>query len=209
MQELEPRRGGRVPGHGGDAHPHQVEDAAAAARDPPAVEGGGGSARRAGPPAARAPEVQGGRRAAARARALRAAQWQRPDERVAEIAGDEYEPELEVDLFSLLAAFQAVLRAREAAAEGAAAARADPGRGAHRAAAGAAVGDRGVRVRGSVRRRATTRRPDRHVPGAARDDSTEAGARVPVGRFGPIRVYKRARPADAPHPIGDPEGNRG
>jgi segregation and condensation protein A len=24
--------------------------------------------------------------------------------------------------------------------------------------------------------------------------------------FGPIRVYKRARPADAPHPIGDPEG---
>jgi len=33
---------------------------------------------------------------------LRAAQWQRPDERVAKIAGDEYEPELEVDLFSLL-----------------------------------------------------------------------------------------------------------
>jgi segregation and condensation protein A len=27
--------------------------------------------------------------------------------------------------------------------------------------------------------------------------------------FGPIRVYKRARPADAPHPIGDPEGHRG
>ena len=29
------------------------------------------------------------------------------------------------------------------------------------------------------------------------------------GSFGPIRVYKRARPADAPHPIGDPEDNRG
>ena len=29
------------------------------------------------------------------------------------------------------------------------------------------------------------------------------------GSFGPIRVYKRARPADAPHPIGDPEANRG
>ena len=29
------------------------------------------------------------------------------------------------------------------------------------------------------------------------------------GSFGPIRVYKRARPADAPHPIGDPEGHRG
>jgi segregation and condensation protein A len=24
-----------------------------------------------------------------------------------------------------------------------------------------------------------------------------------TGGFGPIRVYKRARPADAPHPIGD------
>ena len=29
------------------------------------------------------------------------------------------------------------------------------------------------------------------------------------GSFGPIRVYKRARPADAPHPIGDPEAHRG
>src|SRR3954453_20190431 len=41
---------------------------------------------------------------------LRAAQWQRPDERVANIAGDDYEPELEVDLFSLLSAFQAVVQ---------------------------------------------------------------------------------------------------
>src|SRR5437868_220599 len=29
------------------------------------------------------------------------------------------------------------------------------------------------------------------------------------GTFGPIRVYKRARPADAPHPIGDPETHHG
>ena len=29
------------------------------------------------------------------------------------------------------------------------------------------------------------------------------------GSFGPIRIYKRARPADAPHPIGDPEASRG
>src|SRR5213596_35457 len=44
---------------------------------------------------------------------VRSAQWLRPDERVAAIAGDEYEPELEVDLFSLLTAFQAVVeRAR-------------------------------------------------------------------------------------------------
>src|SRR2546425_3701780 len=41
---------------------------------------------------------------------VRAAQWQRPDERVAAIAGDDYEPEIEVDLFSLLSAFQAVVQ---------------------------------------------------------------------------------------------------
>jgi segregation and condensation protein A len=40
---------------------------------------------------------------------LREAQWQRPDGRVAPIAGEEYEPELEVDLFSLIAAFKSVL----------------------------------------------------------------------------------------------------
>jgi len=40
---------------------------------------------------------------------LREAQWVRPDGRVAAIAGDEYEPELEVDLFSLIAAFRAVV----------------------------------------------------------------------------------------------------
>src|SRR5262252_2601953 len=38
----------------------------------------------------------------------RAAQWHRPDARVAAIAGEAYEPELEVDLFTLLTAFQAV-----------------------------------------------------------------------------------------------------
>ena len=29
------------------------------------------------------------------------------------------------------------------------------------------------------------------------------------GSFGAIRVYKRARPTDAPHPIGDPEAHHG
>jgi segregation and condensation protein A len=40
---------------------------------------------------------------------LREAQWLRPDGRVAALAGDAGEPEIEVDLFSLLAAFRAVL----------------------------------------------------------------------------------------------------
>ena len=45
---------------------------------------------------------------------VRSAQWTRPDERVDEIAGAPFERELEVDLFSLLQAFQAVLaRARD------------------------------------------------------------------------------------------------
>src|SRR5882724_3363110 len=40
---------------------------------------------------------------------LRSAQFMRPDASIAEAAGDEYEPEFEVDLFSLLAAFKGVL----------------------------------------------------------------------------------------------------
>jgi segregation and condensation protein A len=40
---------------------------------------------------------------------LREAQWLRPDGRVAPLAGEEYEPELEVDLFSLMAAFKSVI----------------------------------------------------------------------------------------------------
>src|SRR5215475_6451915 len=40
---------------------------------------------------------------------LRAAQWLRPAEAVAALAGDDYEPEIEVDLFSLITAFQTVV----------------------------------------------------------------------------------------------------
>ena len=45
---------------------------------------------------------------------VRSAQWGRPDERMTDIAGAPFERELEVDLFGLLKAFEAVLkRARE------------------------------------------------------------------------------------------------
>ena len=88
----------------------------------------------------------------------RSAQWARPDERVADVVGEAPEPEIEVDLFSLMAAFRQVLERARAAAAGPAAARADPDRDAHRAAARAAVGDRRVRLRGAVRRRADARR---------------------------------------------------
>jgi segregation and condensation protein A len=44
----------------------------------------------------------------------RSAQWSRPDGRVAEVVGEVPEPEVEVDLFSLMAAFRQVLeRARQ------------------------------------------------------------------------------------------------
>ena len=41
---------------------------------------------------------------------VRSAQWLRPDERVAALAGEDAEPELDVDLFTLLSAFQAVVQ---------------------------------------------------------------------------------------------------
>ena len=111
----------------------------------------------------------------------RSAQWQRPDQRVADIAGEEYETEVEVDLFSLMAAFKTVLdRAKQRPKRGHPG-RADLHRGAHRAAAGAALGDRGLRLRGPVRRRQHASGPHRHVPGAARDDPDARRAGVPGG----------------------------
>ena len=113
---------------------------------------------------------------------LRSAQWARPDSRIEEIAGDDYEPEIEVDLFSLLSAFKQVLeRARERPPVRTAAG-ADFHRDAHRAAAGAAVGNRGLRLRGPVRARRHPRRHDRDVPGDAGDDPPQADSRVPAGR---------------------------
>ena len=84
---------------------------------------------------------------------LRSAQWTRPDGPITEIAGEAPEPE---DRGRSLQPDQRLprrRRAREAAAEGLPAGRADSDRGSHRAADGEAVGDRGVRLRGSVRRR--------------------------------------------------------
>ena len=45
---------------------------------------------------------------------LRNAQWTRPDARIEAIAGEEVEPELDVDLFGLLAAFRRVLERTKA-----------------------------------------------------------------------------------------------
>jgi segregation and condensation protein A len=136
---------------------------------------------------------------------LRAAQWLRPDERIAQIAGDDYEPELEVDLFSLLSAFQAVVeRAR------------------HRPKVLLPPEQIPVEVRIEQLLARLSETEACGFEDLFSDVQERSGLIVTFlallemirlklvrvfqsGSFGPIRVYKRARPADAPHPIGDPE----
>ena len=140
---------------------------------------------------------------------LRAAQWLRPDERVAAIAGDGYEPELEVDLFSLLSAFQAVVR-----------------RAALRPTCVLPPEQISVEARIDQLLMRLSETDACGFEDLFADVQDRSGLIVTFlallemirlklvrvfqsGSFGPIRVYKRSRPADAPHPIGDPEGRRG
>jgi len=137
---------------------------------------------------------------------VRSAQWGRPDERLAKIAGDEYEPELEVDLFSLLSAFQAVVQ-----------------RAKQRPKVLLPPEQIPVEVRiGQLLERLSEDQACGFEELFA--DVQDRGGLIvtflallemirlklvrvfQAGSFGPIRVYKRPRPADAPHPIGDPEG---
>ena len=140
---------------------------------------------------------------------VRAAQWLRPDERVAAIAGDDYEPELEVDLFSLLNAFQAVVQRMKLRPK-------------------VLLPPEQIPVETRIDQ-LLARLSETEVCGFEdlfADVHERAGLIVTFiallemirlklvrvfqsGTFGPIRVYKRARPADAPHPIGDPETRRG
>src|SRR5258708_3130075 len=135
---------------------------------------------------------------------VRAAQWQRPDERVAAIAGDDYEPELEVDLFSLLNAFQAVIERLKQRPRVLLPPEQMPIE---------------VRIEQLLARLSETEACG--FEDLFADVHARAGLIVTflallemirlklvrvfqTGSFGPIRVYKRSRPADAPHPIGDP-----
>ncbi len=140
---------------------------------------------------------------------LRAAQWQRPDARVAKIAGDDFEPELEVDLFSLLSAFQAVVQRTKARPKMVLPPEEMPVE---------------LRIEQLLDRLSETEACG--FEDLFADVGDKAGLIVTFlallemirlklvrvfqsGGFGPIRVYKRPRPADAPHPIGDPEAHRG
>jgi segregation and condensation protein A len=136
---------------------------------------------------------------------LRSAQWTRPDSRVEAIAGDDYEPELEVDLFSLLSAFRLVLqRARERpplllpAEQISIETRID--QLLERLSETEACGFEDLFED-------TAGRPDMILTFLALLEMIRLKLiRVfQSGQIGAIRVYKRARPKDAPHPIHDPE----
>ncbi len=139
---------------------------------------------------------------------LRSAQFMRPDASVAEAAGEEYEPELEVDLFSLLAAFKGVLERAN--------------RRPHMVLPPEQISieDRIHQLLGRLSETEACgfeelfedgdgSRPFMIVTFLAVLEMIRLKLiRVfQSGSFGAIRVYKRARPADAPHPIGDVEAD--
>jgi segregation and condensation protein A len=137
---------------------------------------------------------------------LRGAQFTRADASVAEAAGEPYEPELEVDLFTLLAAFRGVLE---------------------RASRRPPMVLPPDQISMEERIEHLLSRLSETDACAFEDLFADGdGSRSFVivtflallemirlklvrifqsGSLGAIRVYKRARPADAPHPIGDPQ----
>jgi segregation and condensation protein A len=135
---------------------------------------------------------------------LRNAQWTRPDATVAAIAGEPVEPELEVDLFGLLAAFRRVLERSKA----------------HPA---VLLPPEQVSIETRIEQ-LLERLSETDACGfedlfeglATRGDlivtflAVLEMIRLKLVRVfqqagSTIRIYKRARPADAPHPIHDPE----
>jgi len=136
---------------------------------------------------------------------LRGAQWARPDSRIEEIAGDDYEPEIEVDLFSLLGAFKLVLeRARE------------------RPPVVLPPEEVSIESRIALLLERLSETEACGFEDLFEGDATRGDMIVTFlamlemirlklirvfqqGGVGAIRVYKRARPTDAPHPIHDPE----
>ena len=136
---------------------------------------------------------------------LRDAQFGRPDASVAGAVGDAYEPELEVDLFSLMAAFRGVLE--RASRRPPMVLPPDQ----------ISIEDRIHQLMGRLSETDACGFEDLFLDGdgsrpfmivtflALLEMIRLKMIRVfQAGSVGAIRVYKRARPADAPHPIGDP-----
>jgi len=135
---------------------------------------------------------------------LRNAQWTRPDARIEAIAGEDVEPELDVDLFGLLAAFRRVLERTKAPPV----VPLPPEQISIEA-----------RIEQLLERLAVVEAcgfEDLFDDVATRGDlivtflAILEMVRLKLLRAfqqggGAIRVYRRARPTDAPHPIHDPE----
>ena len=134
---------------------------------------------------------------------LRSAQWTRPDGPIAEIAGEAPEPEIEVDLFSLISAFRAVVE------------RAKQRPKMYLPSEQIPIEDRIEQLMARLSETEACGFEDLFA-----DVQSRAGMIVTflamlemirlklvrvfqTGVVGPIRVYKRARPADAPKPLGD------
>jgi segregation and condensation protein A len=136
----------------------------------------------------------------------RSAQFIRPDTRVSGAAEDEYEPELEVDLFSLLTAFRGVLERANRRPR-------------------MVLPPEQISIEDRIHQ-LLARLSETEACGFEdlfNDGDGSRGFMIVTflallemirlklirvfqsGSFGAIRVYKRARPADAPHPIGDPQ----
>jgi segregation and condensation protein A len=136
---------------------------------------------------------------------LRSAQWTRPDGPIAEIAGEAPEPEIEIDLFSLISAFKAVVERAKARPT-------------------VYLPAEQIRIEDRIEQ-LMSRLSETEACGFEdlfEDIQSRAGLVVTFlallemirlklirvfqsGTVGPIRVYKRARPADAPRPLHDPE----
>ncbi len=136
---------------------------------------------------------------------LRSAQWTRPDGPIAQIAGEAPEPEVEVDLFSLIAAFRQIVE------------RAKQRPKLYLPSEQISIEDRIEQLMSKLSETDACGFEDLFA-----DIQTRAGMVVTflamlemirlklirvfqTGSTGPIRVYKRARPADAPKPLLDPE----
>lgn len=136
---------------------------------------------------------------------LRSAQWTRPDGPISEIAGEPPEPEIEVDLFSLISAFRAVVERAKTRPKVYLPSEQIPIE---------------TRIEQLLERLSETEACG--FEDLFEDVESRAGLIVTFlallemirlklirvfqsGVVGPIRVYKRARPADAPRPLHDPE----
>ena len=136
---------------------------------------------------------------------VRGAQHARPDERVEAVVGADYEPELEVDLFSLMTAFKGVLERASRKPR-------------------MVIPPEQISIEDRIHQ-LLSRLSETDACGFddlfADGDGSKPFLIVTflallemirlklvrafqAGGTGEIRVYKRARPADAPHPIGDP-----